>query len=111
MASMQSEGSRRGFKATPGFVHPIGISFSLTTAPYWSIRCSQGGRTVAVRATRLGFRIAAACGLLWLGLAAATAVEPAGSGPAKAAAGDFFPIATDIRVGGDETQTRLVVDL
>jgi N-acetylmuramoyl-L-alanine amidase len=38
-------------------------------------------------------------------------VEPAGSPPAKVPAGDFFPIATDIRLGGDETQTRLVVDL
>src|ERR1700704_3827265 len=111
MASIQSNRSRRGFKATPGFVCRIGINFSLTTVAYWSKRCSQGGTIMAVRATRLGFGIAAIWGLLCLGLGAAAGVEPAGSPPAKVPAGDFFPIATDIPLEGDETQTRLVVDL
>jgi len=31
--------------------------------------------------------------------------------PAKTATENLFPIATDIRLGGDETQTRIVVDL
>jgi N-acetylmuramoyl-L-alanine amidase len=58
----------------------------------------------------LGLRFAAFCGLFWLALGAAAAIDPA-SAPSKVAANDFFPIATDIRLGGDETQTRLVVDL
>jgi len=107
MASIQSDRSESGFKATPGVVWQAGIKFSLTTAAYWGKRCSQGGRIVAVRATRPGLRLAAVCGLFCLGFGAAAAVEPM---PAKGPVDDFFPVATDIRLGGDETQTRLVVD-
>src|SRR5262245_49520517 len=95
-----------GRKATPWLHWPAAIKFSLTTRSYWSMRCSQGRRMLTVRATRLVSGATALCSWLCLGLAAAGAIEPAKTAPSSA-----FAIATDIRLGGDETQTRIVVDL
>lgn len=49
--------------------------------------------------------LAALCAALVTGLPAA---PPAGIGTAQAA---DFPVATDVRVGGDDSQTRFVIDL
>src|SRR5262249_56965192 len=44
-------------------------------------------------------------------LGAASAAERTGaSGPPIGAAADF-PVASDVRLGGDDTQTRLIIDL
>jgi N-acetylmuramoyl-L-alanine amidase len=51
----------------------------------------------------------AAC-LAFLGVLVAEAGWAAGA-PAASAAPDSFPLATDVRLGGDETQTRFVMDL
>jgi len=48
--------------------------------------------------------------LAFLGALVAAAGWAAGA-PAALAAPDSFPIATDVRLGGDETQTRFVMDL
>jgi N-acetylmuramoyl-L-alanine amidase len=56
---------------------------------------------VATRATRIGVRVLSAA-LISAVLASAR--------PAVAAPTDGFPLATAVRVGGDENQTRLVVD-
>jgi N-acetylmuramoyl-L-alanine amidase len=52
---------------------------------------------------------AVACGLALLGSAGAAGPLSA-TGPQTRAIGDF-PVASDVRVGGDESQTRFVVDL
>src|SRR5438876_7792561 len=41
---------------------------------------------------------------------ASAAERTSASGPLWSAAGDF-PVASDVRVGGDDTQTRMIVDL
>jgi N-acetylmuramoyl-L-alanine amidase len=44
-------------------------------------------------------------------LGGASAAEPtSASGPPLGATGDF-PVASDVRLGGDDTQTRMIVDL
>jgi N-acetylmuramoyl-L-alanine amidase len=63
-----------------------------------------GGRTVPVRAAYL--KVAVVCGALFAGLGGAGATERT---PARAPGG--FPIASDVRVGGDDNQTRFVLDL
>jgi N-acetylmuramoyl-L-alanine amidase len=55
---------------------------------------------MAVRAVRWAF-----LGMLF------AAAGTAANGPIPAAAADSFPVATDARHGGDETQTRFVMDL
>ena len=57
---------------------------------------------MSIRAKRLIFTF----GLL----AAALLVSPPGGGTTRALAADF-PVASDFRIGGDENQTRFVVDL
>jgi N-acetylmuramoyl-L-alanine amidase len=59
---------------------------------------------VSIRATSLTFFILGIA--LFAGLGPATPAERPG-----VVAGGAFPVATDFRVGGDETQTRFVVDL
>src|SRR5580692_1243307 len=60
----------------------------------------MGSKPMAVRATLWAF-----LGVLLAG-AAMAAEQPVGAPPS-----DSFPVATDIRLGGDEAQTRLVMDL
>jgi N-acetylmuramoyl-L-alanine amidase len=60
----------------------------------------MGSKPMAVRAALWAF-----LGVLLAG--SAMAAEQ----PAAAPASDSFPVATDIRLGGDEAQTRLVMDL
>ena len=60
----------------------------------------MGWEPMAVRAARWAF----------LGVVFAAA-GAAANGPIPAAAADSFPVATDARLGGDETQTRFVMDL
>jgi N-acetylmuramoyl-L-alanine amidase len=55
--------------------------------------------------------IVSALGLSLLGCVSAWAVERTGALPNAAAAAESLPSATDVRVGGDEKQTRFVVDL
>lgn len=57
--------------------------------------------------------IALVCALsaLLAGSAAAAADERTGTLPKTAAPTDSLPVATDIRIGGDDKQTRLVIDL
>jgi N-acetylmuramoyl-L-alanine amidase len=55
---------------------------------------------MVIQAVRLAFFGAL---IAWIGLAAGA--------PAAPAAADSFPVATDARIGGDETQTRFVADL
>ena len=59
---------------------------------------------MALRATDLGI-----FGALWL--LAAAGIGPAAGQTATRAAGDAHPVATDARVGGDDSQTRFVLDL
>ncbi|HEX9238741.1 MAG TPA: N-acetylmuramoyl-L-alanine amidase [Xanthobacteraceae bacterium] len=60
----------------------------------------MGSQRMVLQAARLAF----------LGALVAAAGWAAGA-PAALAAPDSFPIATDVRLGGDETQTRFVMDL
>lgn len=46
----------------------------------------------------------------WIVLATASAAEPVGTAPPTRAVNDF-PVASEIRLGGDDSQTRFVVDL
>jgi N-acetylmuramoyl-L-alanine amidase len=68
----------------------------------------MGSKPMAVRAVRwafLGVLLGALLGALLAG--AALAGEPLAAVPAS----DSFPVATDARVGGDDAQTRFVMDL
>ncbi len=58
-----------------------------------------------IRATRHFLLILGAAWLLGLGPVSS------GAGIAAAAPGDTFPVATDFRIGGDDSQTRFVIDL
>ena len=58
-----------------------------------------------VRATSLAFLF----GVMVLG--GASAAEPTGATPPQTRAPNDFPIASEVRLGGDDSQTRLVVDL
>jgi N-acetylmuramoyl-L-alanine amidase len=59
---------------------------------------------MVIQAVRMGVRLAFVGALIaWIGLMAGAAATPA--------AADSLPIATDARVGGDDTQTRFIVDL
>src|ERR1700687_3824395 len=60
----------------------------------------MGSQRMVLQAARLAF----------LGALVAAAGWAAGA-PAALAAPDSFPLATDVRLGGDETQTRFVMDL
>jgi N-acetylmuramoyl-L-alanine amidase len=60
----------------------------------------MGSQRMVLQAARLAF----------LGVLVAAAGWAAGA-PAALAAPDSFPLATDVRLGGDETQTRFVMDL
>src|ERR1700674_5791737 len=55
-----------------------------------------------------GSMLAALCGAILCGATAAGAVE---RGAARTAIPDGFPVATDARLGGDDTRTRFVIDL
>src|SRR5256885_16294828 len=70
------------------------------------LRRGQGVSAVPIQATQL--KLAVICGALLAGLGVAQATERSS---ARAAAADQFPVASDVRVGGDETQTRFVLDL
>src|SRR5260370_34770149 len=60
----------------------------------------MGSQRMVLQAARLAF----------IGVLIAAAVWAAGA-RAAVAAPDSFPLATDVRLGGDETQTRFVMDL
>ena len=62
-----------------------------------------GGRNVPMRAAYL--TVAVVCGVLLAGFGAGAAERTA------ARLADVFPVATDVRVGGDDNQTRFVLDL
>src|SRR5213083_1084776 len=70
---------------------------------------------MSVRVTILPFLFGAMVlsGLLLGGLAlgGASAAERIGPSGAPAGATADFPVASDVRLGGDDTQTRLIVDL
>jgi len=70
---------------------------------------------MSVRVTILPFLFGAMVlsGLLLGGLAlgGASAAERIGPSGAQAGAPNDFPVASDVRLGGDDTQTRLIVDL
>ena len=63
-----------------------------------------GGRNVPMRAAY--FTVAVVCVALFAGFGRAGAIERKAARPA-----DGFPAATDVRVGGDDNQTRFVLDL
>jgi N-acetylmuramoyl-L-alanine amidase len=65
----------------------------------------MGWKPMAVRAAGLVFP-----GLAFLGLLVAGAAIAA-DGPVNLPPSDSFPVATDARLGGDESQTRFVMDL
>src|SRR5215471_2440930 len=70
---------------------------------------------MSVRVTILAFLFGAMAlsGVLLGGLVlgGASAAERIGPSAAPASAPNDFPVASDVRLGGDETQTRLIVDL
>jgi N-acetylmuramoyl-L-alanine amidase len=70
------------------------------------MRCPQGVRIVSIRATHL--KLAAVCGALLAGFGVAGATERMAARPAMP---ESFPVASDVRVGGDDNQTRFVLDL
>jgi len=93
----------------------VDIEVPLTVPPLLGVEGAQkGAGFVAVRAAILTVAIAAlaAAGGLPHSARAAERTNAAGL-PAKADApkGDLFPVATDARLGGDDSQTRFVVDL
>jgi N-acetylmuramoyl-L-alanine amidase len=67
---------------------------------YWGKGSKMGWKSMAVRAARLAFLAAL--------LAAATM---AADHPEPALSADSFPVVTDARLGGDDSQTRFVMDL
>src|SRR3977135_1852605 len=79
--------------------------FGLTVPPYWSKTSSQGWKTMSVRATSLAFLF----GAMVIGGASAAA-RPGTPVPPVPTSNDA-PVASEVRLGGDDTQTRLVVDL
>ena len=60
---------------------------------------------MSVRAASLAFLFGA------MVLGGAAAAEPTGATPPQTRAPNDFPIASEVRLGGDDSQTRLVVDL
>jgi N-acetylmuramoyl-L-alanine amidase len=66
---------------------------------------------MSVRAASLIILVGALLGLPWG--AGAAGVPPSGGPPSGGPAEAFndFPVASEVRLGGDETQTRMVVDL
>lgn len=60
---------------------------------------------MSVRAASLAFLFGAVV------LGGASAAEPTGATPPQTRAPNDFPIASEVRLGGDDSQTRLVVDL
>src|SRR6266446_4547072 len=73
---------------------------------------------MSVRATILAFLFGAmVLGVLVLGVlvldgaAAAERTGASGASGAPTSAPNHFPVASDVRLGGDDTQTRLIVDL
>jgi N-acetylmuramoyl-L-alanine amidase len=80
------------------------FKFRFTASALWAKEKAGGRDSVSIRATSLILILAG--GALLTGL---TPMAPAGWLPPAAAAS--FPVATDSRIGGDENQTRFVVDL
>jgi N-acetylmuramoyl-L-alanine amidase len=68
---------------------------------------------MSVRVTILPFGAMVLSGLLLGGLllGGASAAERIGQSAAPASVPNDFPVASDVRLGGDDTQTRLIVDL
>ncbi len=83
------------------------LKFRLTTPSYWSKRGSEALDSVSIRAISLTFCVFGVALLVGFGSAA----PAAGASVAPAIAAGPFPVATDFRIGGDETQTRFVIDL
>ena len=69
--------------------------------------------SVRVRILAFPFSAIVLSGLLLGGLVlgGASAAERIGPSGAPASAPNDFPVASDVRLGGDDTQTRLIVDL
>src|SRR5262245_64382739 len=80
----------------------------------WSKTGSQGP-PMSVRVTILAFPFGAmVLGVLvlgTLGLGGASAAERPGASSPPASVPNHFPVASDVRLGGDDTQTRLNVEL
>ena len=55
--------------------------------------------------------ITVVCALSALLAGSAIAAERTGALPKQATAAESLPVATDVRLGGDDKQTRFVVDL
>src|SRR5207344_1544694 len=87
--------------------HP-GIKIWLTTPFYWSKRGARRGRkSMSPMSQRAGLAVLLSAVLFGSGAAAERAGAPAPV--ARAASG--LPVASEVRVAGDDTQTRFVVDL
>src|SRR5262245_15309824 len=80
--------------------------FGLTVRPLWSKRGLQGLKTpMFVRATSLIVLFGA------IVLGSTALAEPTGATPPQTREPNDFPIASEVRVAGDDSQTRMVVDL
>src|SRR5262249_53892129 len=66
---------------------------------------------VTILALLVGAMVLVAMGLGALVSGGAAAAERPGASGAPANAPNHFPVASDVRLGGDDTQTRLIVDL
>src|SRR5262245_46262812 len=87
------------------WMRPGALRFWLTTSAYWSMQGVKGRDSLGVCTT--SFTLAVLCGALCVGIGLADATERKGAAkPAPAA--DEFPAATDIRLGGDDKETRFV---
>jgi N-acetylmuramoyl-L-alanine amidase len=97
-----SGNTRRGLRAN--------IEVPLTLGPLLGVEpAEKGAGFVAVRAAILACVISVLTGAAGLTGAANAAERTNAAGlPVRA---DQFPVATDVRLGGDDTQTRFVVDL
>src|SRR5262249_11540691 len=86
----------------------------VTAPPQWSKTGAQGP-PMSVRATILAFLFGAmVLGVVALGalvVGHASAAERTGASSPPTSAPNHFPVASDVRLGGDDTQTRLIVDL
>lgn len=81
----------------------------LTTAGYWDIGREKARESV-ITARAFGYLAIIACGVLVAAHASAEAAEKGATG--RTAAGTAaFPVASAVRLAGDENHTRFIVDL
>src|SRR5262249_46138789 len=97
---------RRGAATLSAELQCQPLKLRLTVPSLWSMRGPEGlERAMSVRAASLAVLVGA------MALGAASAAERTGTAPPPTRGPNDFPVARDVRLAGDDSQTRLVVDL